>query len=346
MRSIVSIATAVLVVIGVFVAWSHFDRAEPGFVTVVRNGGPFDNRNVRQILTPADGMQWTGWGSTLAQYPTTERYDNVEPGEFGKDVAEGDTLDVDRYRTRTKDGVDIGVKGQFKYVINTDAKVLEQFDTAYGQRTYAVPGTADRVKVSDGDNGMAVFIAGQVRPVEEEAMRQAIGDVTCSSLEASCALLQTTTLTPDQAAAAAAALANAPSNSQTFADLSKRISDLMVDRINTQLGGPYLTSIRFTLRSIDLPPNVRDAINRVQVVAAQVAEANANAAKTVAEAQGRLDTAKKDADAQVERQRGYQTCGVCADIDRTRAQGEALKNLPSGIQVYAPGNGNTQLPIR
>jgi hypothetical protein len=345
-RLIAVALVAILALISIFQIWNGFNRAEPGFVTVVRNGGPLDDRSFRQILAPNDGMTWTGLYSTLSDYPTTERFDNVRPGRFGDDPAAGDDLATDFYRTRTKDGIDVGIQGQWKYVLNTDPKVLEQFDTAYGQRTYAVPGTDERVKVSDGDQGMAVFIAGQVRPVQQEALRQGIGDIAGEQLDPSIALLKSATADPAQAAAAAAALAGAPSNTQVFTDLSNRISATFADRINAQLGGPYLTQARFTLQAIQIAPDTQDTINRVRTVSAQVAEANAAAAKQVAEATGRAQAAAQDAQAQINRQAGYNACSVCADIDRIKAQGEALKGLPAGIQVYAPGADVSNLPLR
>lgn len=349
-----SLRAKVLVALGVIVAiialvtvWNGFNRAEPGFVSVVRDGGPFDDRGVRQILTPADGLSWTGVQSTFSDYPTSERYDNVQPGEFGKDPGANDSLATDFYRTRTKDGVDVGIQGQWKYVLNLDPKVLEKFDTDYGQRTYAVPGSEDRVKVSDGDQGMAVFIAGQVRPIQQEAMRQAIGDVSCSQLEASCALLASASQTPEQAAAAQAALVNAPSNGQTFQAVSDAIGKRFEERINSQLGGAYLIGTRFTLQGIALPPNVADAISKTQAAIGQTAQANADAARLTAEARGRAEAAAADAQANVNRQNGYNACSTCAELDRIAKTGEALKNLPPNITVYAPGGGqglNLNLP--
>lgn len=347
----IAVAVVIAAIVGLVIAWNGFNRAEPGFVTVVRNGGPFDDRSFRQILAPNDGMTWTGLQSTLSDYPTTERFDNVRPGQFGADPGAGDSLDTDFYRTRTKDGIDVGIQGQWKYFLNTDPKVLEQFDTTYGQRTYAVPGTDDRVKVSDGDQGMAVFIASQVRPVEQEALRQGIGDVNGEQLDPSIALLKAATADPAKAAEAAAALATAPSNGQTFTTVSDAISTAFTNRINTQLGGAYLTNVRFTLQAINIAPDTQDTINRVRTVSAQVAEANANAAKLVADSTGRAQAAFQDAQAQVERQRGYSSCPTCAEIDRINANGlaqqranEALKG--SGIQVYAPGASTGNLPLR
>lgn len=345
-KGAIAVALIVVAIIGLITAWNGFNRAEPGFVTVVRDGGPFDDRGFRQILSPNDGMTWTGIQSTLSEYPTTERFDNVQPGVFGQDPGSNDSLSTDFYRTRTKDGVDVGVQGQWKYILNTDPSVLEKFDTDYGQRSYSVPGEPDRrVRVSDGDEGMAVFIAGQVRPIEQESMRQAIGDVSCAQLEASCALLASASQTPEQAAAAQAALQNAPSNGQTFQQVSDAIGQRFTERVNSQLGGPYLTQVRFTLQGVALPPNVADAIGRTQAAIGQTAQANADAARLTAEAEGRARAARADADAQVERQRGYTACPTCASIDQINAQGEAEKKANealrgSGITFYAPGAGS------
>lgn len=330
---IVAVIAVVLAVLGVMATFQT-TSTDPGFTAVVRNGGPFDSKDIRQIVPPASGVTWTGWFSTVHEYPVTERYTNVVPGEEGADPSKGDTVDVDAYRTQTRDGVDVGVVGQFKFVLNTaddpahpddpQLSPLRAFDTAYGQRTYAVPGNADGKRVSpwDGDEGFATFLAVQVRPVAEETLRQVLGSTPCVQLVASCGVLQAA-----DPGAAAAALANAPDNGATFQKVADQISTLMATKVNASLGGPYLSSIHFSLTSIDLPPALKEGIGRVQTQQAATAEAN-----------GRAQQAAADATANENRQRGYNSCPTCAQIDQIKAQGDALAKIPSGVQVYAPGS--------
>ena len=43
----------------------------PGEIGVVRNGGPFDNTNIRQILPVGAGWTWVGFNSTVHFYPAS-----------------------------------------------------------------------------------------------------------------------------------------------------------------------------------------------------------------------------------------------------------------------------------
>ena len=70
-----------------------------------------------------------------------------------------------------------------------------------------------------------------------------------------------------------------------------------------------------------MPSNVQTAVNNAQAAFAQVTEA-----------QARVQSAKADAQANAERQRGYGLCPSCAVIDQ-------LKAIPPTITTYAPGAG-------
>lgn len=363
LAKLIAALTAVgLVVLFVAVwAFNSFARVEPGFVGLVRNGGPFDNRNFQRVITPADGITNVGMFSTVSEYPTTDRYDYVQPGEYGAAPEAGDDLSTDRYRTRTKDGLDVGVQGQWRYQLNTDPRVLEAFDAKFGTRTYSVPGTTDRIKVSDGDQGIAVFIAGQLRPIQQEALRAGIGSASGEELDPSFALLRNLSADPNQLAEAGAAAGAATDNAAKFSSLSESISTSFAGRLNEQLGTadvdgrpqPFLINPRFTLQQVFPSPDTQARIQDVRTAVANLAKANADAAadvaaangaaqKAKAEAQGRKDSAALDADALVEKQRGYNSCTTCAEIDKTAAQGAAQREANSGFktapQVWAPGN--------
>lgn len=366
-----TIGIAALVVLaligGTVYLFNAFARVDAGVVGLVRNGGPFDNRNFQKVITTADGITFVGWGSTVSEYPTTDRYDYVQPGEYGAPPEAGDDLVTDRYRTRTRDGLDVGVQGQWRYVLNTDERVLEQFDAKFGTRTYAVPGTDERVRVSDGDQGMAVFIAGQLRPIQQEALRGGIGSADGQELDPSFALLRNLSADPSQLAQANAAGTPTADNAAKFAQLSEAISATFTSRLNEQLGTatvdgrpqPFLLNARFTLQQVFPSPDTQQRIQDVRTAVANLAKANADAAaavaaangaaqKAVADAEGRRLTAQKDAEAQIERQRGYNACTTCAEIDRLNAQGEAQKKANEGWgtppQVYAPGFQGGFLP--
>ena len=93
------------------------------------------------------------------------------PDWIPADPSAGDDLSTDKYRTRTKDGIDVGVAGQWRYTLNVDPAVLEAFDAKFGTRTYAVPGSDERIRVADGDQG----VAGRERGQRVRADRDRVG---------------------------------------------------------------------------------------------------------------------------------------------------------------------------
>lgn len=345
---IIAVFTVVIAFIALIVVWGAFQSGDTGHVGVIRNGGPFDNKNFRGLLPASAGPTWIGIESSVRDYPSTERYDNVVPGVEG-DPAAGDNLLQDAYRTSTRDGVSIGIKGQFHYDVNQDEQILAKFDSDYGQRSYPVPGTDERKEVSDGDDGFAAWIAGQVRPVEEETLRQVIANYDCVNYDPQCVYLKSAnSADPD---AIAKQLQNAPANNQVYQDVANSVVGLMKaklagtefngQRYPAALGGEYLNNVRFSFTGVDLGSSSVATIQRVQQAGAGAAEARANAAKDTAAAQGRAAVALGDAQANENRQRGYVNCPGCLQKELIAAQGEALGHLPTGLQVYIPGAGQS-----
>jgi hypothetical protein len=348
----VKVGAGLLAIIGFITlisCWGAFESGDTGHIGVIRNGGPFDDKNFRGLLAPSAGPTWIGFHSTVRDYPSTERYDNIVPGAEGGDPTAGDSLQADAYRTSTKDGVSIGIKGQFHYDVNQDETTLAKFDNDYGQRTYPVPGTDDRKEVSDGDDGFAAFIAGQVRPLEEETLRQVIANYDCVNYDPRCIYLKSASSANTDPDAIAKQLQAAPANNQVYQDVANSVVGLMQAKLrgtefNGQkypqaLGGEYLTNVRFSFTGVDLGTNSDATIQRVQQAGAGAAEARANAAKDTAAALGRANVALADASANENRQRGYVNCPVCAQKELIAAQGEAMGHLPQNLQTYIPGQG-------
>src|SRR4051812_31702685 len=60
-RRAATVALAVMTVLTLFALTGvRFARQQPGYVGVVRNGGPLDDRGIRQILVPGQRLTWTG----------------------------------------------------------------------------------------------------------------------------------------------------------------------------------------------------------------------------------------------------------------------------------------------
>jgi hypothetical protein len=85
------------------------------------------------------------------------------------------------------------------------------------------------------------------------------------------------------------------------------------------LGGDFLVDIKFILAKVTLPEAVQQAVDNAQAAYAGVSESQARATQ-----------AHVDAQANEERQRGYNACPACAQID-------IMKAIPPNVTVYAPG---------
>jgi regulator of protease activity HflC (stomatin/prohibitin superfamily) len=310
---ILAIAVAAFVVWPGIVALFSWHKTDGGHVAVVRDGGPFDDAAIRTVLPPSSPLTWIGLYSDVHEYPAQARYYDIVP-------AGDDRPGVNAYRTPTKDGVDVGLSARLNFGLNLDDATLRRFDDAFGTRTFAPVNGGERLAPWEGDEGFATWLDTVVKPIIEETLRQQVASVDCEDLQASCALVRNT----DPSAAPVVTNTN---NAETLQNIQRAVNDALGANINARLGGNYLTNIQFSLTGVDLPASIRQ---RIEAAQAEFAGASA--------AQARLNTARTDADTNAERQRGYNLCPTCAEIDRIKAEGEMLARIPGGVQVYAPGN--------
>jgi hypothetical protein len=309
-RVLVALAAAVVVVlVGVVPGISFLaglTKADGGHVVVVRNGGPFDDNSIRQVIQPNSGVVSTGLFSTEHPYPSTQRNFKVSGA---RNADSNEVINVP-----TKDGVLVGVEGTFYFDVNyTDPRVMRAFDDKYGTRSYPVPGGA-ATYAWDGDDGWSAFLSFTLGNLVQNVLRQEIGDVECADLVASCSLAANNS-------AQAAAKPGAASGNETINQVQQAVNDGFTKDVDDVLGVPILIHPRFVLSKVDLPANVQDAINKAQAAFAGVTES-----------QAALQKAQIDAQADAARQGGYNSCPTCAQID-------ILKALPSGLTTYAPGSG-------
>jgi regulator of protease activity HflC (stomatin/prohibitin superfamily) len=302
-------------VVGLSALFGGFSRTGGGNVDVVRNGGPFDNTRVRQVLPPNSSRRWTGMFSVDHKYPAQQRFYTVT-----SDPSRGDRSGVDVINVPTSDGVDVGIEATVYFTLTSDPGVLRSFDDRYGTRTYTgLDGSNSHAW--EGDEGWSNFLDQIVRPVIENDLRAQIGDVRCADLVSSCALVQNSTKP-------VATTANA--NNVNITKVQNGIDSSLESDIAQTLGGPYLTNIRFNLSRVTLPPQVQDAVNRAQSAFADVSQA-----------QARLRSAQVDAQTNAAKQQGYQRCPICGQLDLF----DKLRG--SGITVYAPGsNSSLALPTK
>lgn len=279
-----------------------------GEVAVIRDGGPLSNNRVRAVIAPASGLTWIGLFSQKHSYPAQQRFYTITA-----DASRGERAGVDVEKLPTADGVEVGIEGTVYFSLNTEPAVLTKFDDKYGTRRYRGADGEFRYAWED-DEGWSTFLDQIVRPVISNALREEVGSVPCSELQASCALIQNggSLQSVNQAAGR---------GNLNISKIQDSINASLAKDFDATLGGPFIVDVRFNLAKIELPEKVQQAINQAQAAFAAVTEA-----------QARVQQAKADAQANAERQKGYANCPACAQID-------TLKAIPPTVTTFAPGSG-------
>ena len=310
-RILIALAAGLVVVLAGVVPGiallSGLTKADGGHVVVVRNGGPFDDNSIRQVIQPNSGLISTGLFSAEHAYPSTQRNFKVSG------AANADSNEV--INVPTKDGVLVGVEGTFYFDVNfTDPAVMRGFDDKYGTRTYPVAGGR-----RPPTRGTATRAGARSSPSP-----WATSCRTCSGRRSATSSAPTwwrparwrPTTAPRQPRSR-----GATSGNETINQVQQAVNDGFTKDVDDVLGVPILIHPRFVLSKVDLPANVQDAINKAQAAFAGVTES-----------QAALQKAQIDAQANAARQSGYNSCPTCAQID-------ILKALPPGLTTYAPGSG-------
>jgi regulator of protease activity HflC (stomatin/prohibitin superfamily) len=311
-------ALAAIVLINVGVSFGDaFDRTDAGQVAVVRNGGPFDDRNIRQVIQPASGLTWIGWYSESHKYPAQQRFYTITA-----DPRRGDRPGVDVVHTPSADGVEMGIEGTLYFSLNLDDRTLRDFDNKFGTRTFT-GADGNAYHAYDGDAGWSAFLDQIIRPVIDNDLREQIGNFRCAELVSSCALVQnngsvTTTGSHGDANTGAGTGAN---NNSNIAAVQNAINTSLSQDLQSTLGDRFLVDLRFNLVRVSLPDDVQAAVDKAQAAFAAVSEAQAKVAQ-----------AKADAQANEIRQQGYSACPACATIDE-------MKAIPPNVTTFAPGSG-------
>ncbi|MEV0148034.1 MULTISPECIES: SPFH domain-containing protein [unclassified Nonomuraea] len=301
MRTVLLVIATIIAIPTLIGLVGGLERTDGGEVAVVRDGGPFDDNKVRQVIDPASGLTWAGWWSSVHGYPAQQRFYTITA-----DPKRATTLGVDVVKVPSSDGVNLGIEGTLYFTLNLDHRTLKTFDDRYGTRTFRAQDGAS-LYPWDGDEGWSAFFGQAVRPVIDNALRSEVGAMRCGELVPSCSLLETTALKPR-------------SSNTTLVQVQNAVNASLARDLPGTLGGDFLTGLRFTLARVTLPPEVQQAVDRS--LAADAA---------VSEAQAKVEQAKAEAAANRARQQGYDACPACAEIEK-------LKSLPQGITVYAPGN--------
>lgn len=314
----------VIIAIWTFTAVS-FVRTDGGHVTVVRNGGPFDDNQIRDVVPPGSSRKFEGVYSQEHPYPASQRYYTIS-----SDPGRGDSPGVDIFKGSTSDGVQgIGLEGTVQFTLNADRKTLEEFDNKFGTRTFPVVGSSDRLHAWDGDRGWSAFLDAVFRQqVLDNALRIEIQKYKCVELIPSCAYLNATQSAAPKVTGADGTKANA-----TLATIQSDIATELQNDLDTTLGGRYLNIGQFTISKVTLPTAVEQQIQE------------SNAAKVAVQketflAQQKVQAAIGERNANYEKAKGIEALNKAYAHSKQKAAIDAIAALPQNLTTLViGGNG-------
>lgn len=315
-------ALAIVLFIAViwFISAISLVSTDGGHVAVVRNNGPFDNRKIRDVISPGSSKKLEGMYSDVHTYPASQRYYTISADNGG-----GDRPGVDVFRGTTSDGVQgIGLEGTVQFTLNTDTKTLESFDNRFGTRTYPTP-NGGTYHAWSGDTGWEAFLDAVFRrQILDNALRIELQKYTCVDLIPSCIYLngaqQVSNKKPDGAQANA-----------NLATIQTNISKELQSDLDATLGGRYLEIGKFTISRVTLPPAVEQQVQ------------DANAARVAVqrvsyEAQQRVAAARGEKDANVQKALGIRALNSAYAKSHAKASIDAIAALPPNLQTLVIGS--------
>jgi len=268
-----ALALIVLLVVtaGTLVAGVRVQRQDAGHVGVIRNGGPLDDRRIRQVLMPGAKLTFTGMFSQKPhEYPAAKV---VLFYTITGDARRGERREVDVVSVPTRDGVLVGLEGTvfFRFVGERDIALLRLFDQTFGTRKFPVVGSDETVYPWKDDAAFGALLDATFRPILDNDLRTEIGRFACAQLVASCTMVRRVA-TPvngrrDSIANASIAAVEDRLNRSLRADLSET------------LGGDYFRDIHVRIARVTLPRTVQGAVDAVQAEYVAVSGAKAQVRK-------------------------------------------------------------------
>jgi regulator of protease activity HflC (stomatin/prohibitin superfamily) len=237
-------------------------RQDIGTVGVVRNGGPLDDRAIRQVLLPGQKLTWIGmFSETPHTYPASNvtRVYEVSSNP-SRNVGGG----RDGFSMPTKDGVQMELEGAvyLRFIGERDMNALKAFDVGPGTRRFRTP-DGKLLYPSGGDEGFAAMLNSLLRPVLDSDLRREVAHFNCLELVASCKIIQTTVNVKPATTASSIAL------------IERQINDTLESDLARTLGQRYFWDVRFRITNVSLPAKVQEAINAAEAKYAEVSSARA-----------------------------------------------------------------------
>jgi hypothetical protein len=301
------VAALLVLALVVAVAGVRVTRGDVGTVAVVRNGGPFDSRTIRQVIMPGQGLTYIGFftqspheypaSNINLKYTVASHLDRPQPAT--------DTLTLP-----TKDGVQVSIDAAvfFRFVGETDLDLLTAFDKSVGTRRFPDP-DGKELYPWEGTLGFSSMLDALFRPVLENDLRVEVGRLPCAALISSCSLVTGT-----------------PKGERTIpevniAELEQRIDGSLESDLEQSLGKHFFWDVRFVVGQVTLPDRIQQAVDEAH---ANFTEVNTSRAK--------LKQARYDA-------RANRLLGKTYNASHGLAMIEALKSLPKGANVFLSAGG-------
>lgn len=300
---------------------------EGGEIVVIRNGGPFDNHNIRQIVCPGSGNTGTGVNSTEHPYPAS---DSQRTYKFSRDK-DADAPPIEGLRTA--DGVKVTLSGTFYLKTRFDCtpqgqKLVKAFDQAFVNRPEGQRPWED----------WSGWLNSTVKPILDSNARDVLLNIQCKEVVSSCALLARDT---DALAKGSDAQIDVD-NQDNVARIEKAMADGLVEQLRNKIGGPehldFFQEVTFNMEQPQLP-EVEDAIASAQKAYAKVADVRAERLRQ--QEQVKVEAQKRQVAAQ--KQKGYAKCPSCARQDELAAFG---RNLPHGLTTLVVGDKSVPVAVK
>lgn len=308
---------ALVAVICLFAFMGSWKGTDPGQVCVVKQGGPFDGRGIKEVRQGGEGPQTIGIWNHQYCFPSNQRNYIVSSDPN----APGDSKVVDFVEVQTKDAQTVRVNGQALFTLNTKPDVVKDFYRKFGTRTF------EGHHPYEGGEGWDSFLKIQFRPILDNALREAIGSFDCTQLNNSCQYVV-------QAQEAAKGNVQKVDTGFNLTQAQTQIESTIAKDLNDTLGGEFFCTkqtpfcpqgIKWRFSgsgqggAIAFKPGIESQIEAAQSKQTQVAVAKLDANRRTEAAKG--DTAVADQQAlQIKsKAKAYSDNPQQAEIDKLKA---------------------------
>lgn len=303
---IVGVVVLIVAVIAVFGYMLSWHATAPSTVCVVKQGGPFDGRDVKEVRPGGEGVKSIGIWNHQYCFPTSQRNYIVS-----SNPNESDSKTTDFVTVQTKDAQTVHPSGQALFTLNDDPAVVKNFYLKFGTRTF------DGKHAYDGGEGWDNFLKIQFRPILDNALREAIGSFSCTQLNNSCQYVV-------QAQKAANGEVQQVDTTFNLNSAQTQIEKILTEDLNNTLGGNFFTGIKWRFAggqggAIAFTGAIQDQIQNAQAAQTKVATARLQAASRVEKAKGDTSVAHEQSLQIAEKSKAYKSNPQQAEIDKLKA---------------------------